>query len=115
MINENLWAVKFSHIPYIKEIDYKPDDTIPQFEEPARITSEGLLILNKDHPGFSLYKDMFAKLMKKSDKQLKKAIDSSKKIKNKNKHEVLLSTLLQVEEERRNKIKKKVVKKLWQQ
>ncbi len=67
VINSKLWAVRFSLLQYIREIEYKPD---PQFktsdEEFGRISKEGILILNKDHKAFSLIKEFLPNLMKRS-------------------------------------------------
>ena len=84
VINDKLWAVKFSFIPFIKEIDYIPVKEIAMFEEPARITNDGLLLLNKDNRGYPICKDMFIKLTNKTDKQLKKERVQALKLKNKN-------------------------------
>jgi len=101
VINKQLWAVKFSFIPFITEIDYKPDPEVPIYEEPGRITNGGLLLLNKDYPGFQVFKDYFPKLMKKKDKQLKKELNNAKLIKNKTDWQNVYTAMLQVESERR--------------
>lgn len=103
VINPHLWAVKFSFIQFISEIAYKPDPEIQPYEEPGRITNDGLLILNKDHPGFPILKDLFPKLMKKKDRQLKKELNNSLLMKNKTDWQNLYASMLQVEAERRTK------------
>jgi len=103
VINKHLWAVKFSFLPYISEIDYKPDDEIPAYEEFGRVTNEGLLILNKDYPGFRILKDLLPKLMKKKDKELIKEIKASQALKNKSDWQNVYAAMLQVEAERRKK------------
>ena len=45
VINKHLWAVKFSLLPFIKEIEYRPVESIPIEEEPGRIAEGGILIL----------------------------------------------------------------------
>lgn len=105
IINDNLIAVKFSMIPWIKEIDYKPDGVIPAHEEFGRVTSDGVLLLNKDYPGFKIFKEWMPKLMKKNDKQLKKEIKAGKELNNKTDWQTAYSAMLQVEFERRLKEK----------
>ncbi|KMY49237.1 hypothetical protein [Peribacillus loiseleuriae] len=106
VINKELWAVKFCFLPYITEIDYLPDPEIPMFEEPGRITNDGLMLLNKDHKGYPLLKGMFPKLMKKSNKQLKKELFLGKRLKNKTANQILYASMVQVEIERRSRLKK---------
>lgn len=103
VINSHLWAVKFSFLPFISEINYVPDAKIPIHEESGRITNEGILILNKDYPAFHILKDWFPKLMEKKDRQLKKEIEASKVLKNKNDWQNAYASMLQVEIERRLK------------
>lgn len=108
IINKNLWAVKFSHLPYIEEIDIEPDALMPLEEEPGRIASGGLMILNKDYPGFNILKDFFPRLMKKKDKQIDKDLQNFRLRKTLTEWESLYHAMLQVEKERR--IKERAVK-----
>jgi len=103
IINPHLWAVRFSFLPFISEIDYKPDSEIPAFEEFGRVTNEGLLILNKDYPGYKILKEWLPKLMNKKDKQLYKEIKASQALKNKTDWQTVYALMLQVEAERRKK------------
>lgn len=105
VINKDLWAVKFSFLPFISEIDYKPDDEVPTHEDSGRITNDGILILNKDYVGFNILKEHFPKVMKKKDKQLKKEIKASQALKNKTDWQMVYYAMLQIEAERRNKLK----------
>lgn len=103
VINKHLWAVKFSFLPFINEIDYKPDSEIPAYEEFGRVTNDGLLILNKDYPGYKIFKEWLPKLMKKKDKQLNKEIKAAQALKNKTDWQIVYALMLQVESERRVK------------
>jgi hypothetical protein len=105
VINKNLWAVKFSFLPFISEIDYKPDPDIPAYEEFGRATNDGILILNKDYAGFNILKEHIPKVMKKKDKQLKKEIKASQALKNKTDWQNVYYAMLQIEAERRKKEK----------
>lgn len=112
VINNHLWAVRFSFLPYISEIDYKPDSEVPAYEESGCIINNGVLLLNKEHPGFEILKDYFPKIMNKTDKQLKKELNNANLIQNKTDWQNLYHSLLQVESERRAKERGE---KLWQQ
>ncbi len=103
VINKHLWAVRFDHLPFISEIDYKPDPGIPAYEEFGRVTNDGVLILNKDYPGFRILKEWIPKIMRKKDKQLLKEVKASKVLKNKTDWQTVYSSMLQVESERRGK------------
>ena len=103
VINKHLWAVKFSYIPFISEIEYKPDGEIPAYQECGRITNDGILILNKDYPGFKFLIDLLSKLMKKRDKHLHKEIKAFQLQKNTSVMDQIYSSGLQVEIERRSK------------
>lgn len=103
IINSHLWAVRFNLIPLIPEIDYKPDSEIPEFEEFGRIVNNGVLLLNKDYKGYSILKEWFPKLMKKTDKQLIKEIKTGQTLNNKSDWELIYALMLQIELERRAK------------
>ncbi len=103
VINPHLWAVRFNLIPLIPEIDYKPDSEIPAYTEFGRVTNDGVLILNKDYPGFRILKEWMPRVMRKKDKQLKKEIKVSQGIKNRTDWQMVYSSMLQVESERRGK------------
>lgn len=103
IINKQLWAVKFSFLPFISEIDYKPDVEVPAFEEFGRATNEGILILNKDYPGYRIFKEWMPRLMKKKDKVLNKEIKASQALNNKTDWQTAYAAMLQVEAERRMK------------
>lgn len=78
IINDNLIAVKFSMIPWIKEIEWKPDYSIPLEEQFGSISEDGVLILNKDYRGYKLISKEILKIMKNTDRKLikiKKRLD----------------------------------------
>ena len=103
VINKNLIAVRFSLIPLIKELDYKPDESIPLNMHPGVNSENGILILNKEYPWYELLKEWMPKLMKKKDKQLNKEIKATKFLKNMTDWQVVYASMLQVELERRTK------------
>ena len=80
VINDKLIAVKFSMIPLIKEIQWKPDDSIPLEEQFGTISDDGILILNKDYSGYKLLSEGIMQIMKNTDKKLikiKKRLDGN--------------------------------------
>ncbi|KAB3534420.1 hypothetical protein F8154_08940 [Alkaliphilus pronyensis] len=103
VINKDLLAVKFSLLPLIKEIDYTPDEEIPLNMQPGVNADGGIMILNKECPGFRIYKEWMPKIMKKKDKQLKREIKAAEALKSKTDWQITYSAMLQVELERRSK------------
>lgn len=63
IIPNKLAAVKFSYIPFISEIDYKPDPDTPAYTEDLRITDQGVLLLNKDRPGYDVLQKIFRQVV----------------------------------------------------
>lgn len=111
VINKNLWAVRFSLLPMIKEIQYEPVSDILLHEQSGSITDNGIMILNKEYPGYQIYKEWIPKIMKKKNKQLKREIKNAGMIKLKTDWQVLYATMLKVEQERRGK---EGVKPIWE-
>ncbi len=111
VINKNLIAVRFTLLPLIKEIDYEPATVIPLQDQSGTISDDGIIILNKEHLGYRVYKEWIPKIMKKKTKQLKKEIRNSEMIKNKTDWQVVYAAMLKVETERREK---EGVKPIWQ-
>ena len=56
VLNKNLWAVRFSLLPYIPQISYKPDPSIPLEQVPGQFGPDGIMVLNKDFKHFELVK-----------------------------------------------------------
>lgn len=111
VINPNLYALKFSHIPYIKEIDYKPYEDIPAYHEPMRIDrANGIILINKDHAGYELVKNALVRAMSKpKNGQLERELLMLKKQKNKDKYMIFYESALMVELERRLYLEKVVL------
>lgn len=101
MINDKLWAVKFSYIPYIQEINYIPDESIPMGEEIGQLLDIGVILLNKENQAYEVYKEWFCKIMDKSNRQIKKILLNDKSFKNKNKWQSLYIEMLKIEQKRR--------------
>lgn len=105
IINKNVAALKFSLIPFIKEIEYTPDNYFPEYEEPIRITDIGLIILNKDYEQYELLKDIMIKVMKKSDRQIKKYLELNMDLKQTDNIKIFYLFAYNTELERRQKRK----------
>lgn len=103
VLTKKLYAVKFSYLPWISDIDIAIDPSIPVTEEPGRITSDGIMVLNKDHPGYLVLKNGFLVLQKKKLKGLKQMMQQTEKVINKTPKQNLYHFMLQVELERRAK------------
>ena len=56
VINKNLWAVRFSLIPFIPQISYKPDPEVPANQVPGQFGPDGIMVLNKDFKHYELVK-----------------------------------------------------------
>ncbi|MBY0124495.1 hypothetical protein [Bacillus sp. S/N-304-OC-R1] len=105
VINKHLWAVKFSLIPYIPQIDYVSDSNTPAYQEPGRITNDGVMLLNKEYKGYKLFRDLYENTMKKTNRQLKKELFVGNAIKNKTPYQIMCYSMIEVELERREKVR----------
>ena len=68
VINNNLWAVRFSYVPQITELEYTRE--LNDLEAAAAYTDDGKLILNKQHEIYSTLKAMVLQIMPNSDQEL---------------------------------------------
>ena len=105
IINENLWAVRYSLIPLIPQIDYKPDPTIPLNHLPSEIFPNGVLLLNKDFKWYEILRKNSVIAMKLTTKQIKMELVKKGRISSKTPAAVVYQYCLMVELERR-KIRK---------
>jgi hypothetical protein len=103
VINDNLLAVHFRFIPFISEIDYHHDPKYPMFEESGCITTDGRVLLNKDHQRFTLYLSVYPGIMQKSEKRINKELASAAKIINKTDEQIIYTSMLKWELARRCK------------
>ncbi len=106
VINPKLLALRFSLIPFIKEIEYKKDDNIESYKEPFRITQEGKIVLNKDNKLYEIIKPRIIEVMKFKDKKLNKKLSELKKIKKPSPNQLSYTFAMQIEFERREKERK---------
>ena len=80
VINENLWSVRFSLIPFIDEIKYNEDITEHNH---FFLANNGIVVLNQDNKLYPHLKDTFSKLINRSNLMLKskiKKLNSKKKL-----------------------------------
>jgi hypothetical protein len=77
VINENLWSIRFSLIPFINEIDYEEDITEHNH---FFLTNNGIVVLNQDNKLYPHLKVIYLKLIKRSNLMLKSKL---KKLNNK--------------------------------
>lgn len=102
-----LTAVKFTWIPFIREIEYKPDNEVPAYTEPLRISDQGVFLLNKDHPGYESLKNVLIPLTRLSDKQLFKKHGKLSNIPSTDKVAEIYKLCVEAEMERRQKAKRR--------
>ena len=76
IINKNLWAVRFSLIPFIPQISYKPDPSFLLEQVPGQFGPDGIMILNKDYRYFELVKKATKAVMRLKTRQINKELDS---------------------------------------
>lgn len=105
IISENLWAVRFSLIPLIPQIDYKPDPAIPLEHLPSQLSPNGILLLNKDFKWYEILQKNSVIAMKLTTKQIKKEITKKCRLPAKTPAAAVYQYCLKAELERR-KIKK---------
>ena len=105
IINENLWAVQYSMIPLIPQIDYQPDPAIPLEHLPSQLARNGVLLLNKDFKWYEILQKNSVIFMKLTTKQIKKEIAQKGRIPAKTPAAAVYQYCLKVELERR-KIKR---------
>ena len=79
IINKYLWAVRFSLIPFIPQISYKPDPAVPLEQVPGQFGPDGIMILNKDYRYFEIVKKGAESVMKLKTRQIEKELDSLRK------------------------------------
>ncbi len=111
IINRDLWAVRFSLIPLIPQINIthregtEPAESLNDLE--LTFTPEGIMVLNKDNKRFSMFRDAACRVMKLTDRQLQKEMKWLATRPPKKPFDVILRYVMMAEVERR-KIKKGV-------
>jgi hypothetical protein len=73
VINNSLWAVRFSYVPQIAELGYTGD--LNGLEAAAAFTDDGKLVLNKQHEIYPTLKAMMLRIMPNSDQELAAKVD----------------------------------------
>ncbi len=101
VINKYLWAVKFSSIPFIKEIYYEPKPDVKCEDDFGFITKQRVLVLNKECKWYPILKEIFPVLMIKSNPILKTEIKRMKNQKPQNINEAVYQIMIKVELRRR--------------
>ena len=75
IINKNLWAVRFSLIPFIPQISYEPDPDVPVDWVSGQLAPGGLMILNKDYRQYERVKRASVSAMNLKTRQINKELD----------------------------------------
>ena len=108
IINKDLWAVRFSLIPMIPQISvtHKEGTTANDLNElELTFTPDGIMILNKDHKFYDLFRKCAVSAMKLKPRQIRKELDDLAKTHSYQPLPVIYRYFLMAELERR-KIKK---------
>ena len=105
IINKSLWAVRFSLIPFIQQISYKPDPSVPLEQVPGQFGPDGIMILNKDFKHFELVKRTTKAVMKLKTRQINKELDSLHRFPTNQPLQVIYRYCLLAELERRKVMK----------
>lgn len=101
IINKYLWAVRFSLIPMIPQLSYKPDPEVPLEQLPGQLTPDGLMILNKDFKFYEKMLKITKTVMKMKDRVIRKEIIEMGKAPVNNPVGVMYQYCLKAELERR--------------
>ncbi len=101
IINRNLWAVRFSLIPLIPQLSYKPDPEVSLEQLPGQLTPDGLMILNKDFKFYEKMRVITLNVMKMNDRVIRKEIIEMGKTPANNPVNVMYQYCLKAEMERR--------------
>lgn len=101
VINKNLWAVKFSLIPFIQEIHYEPADKSKPYSELALYTDDGVVILNKEHQVYMMSRPILDKAMRMPFFKVQKCLKKLEKIQNRNPMENMMCAIYRFEITRR--------------
>ncbi|WP_195199842.1 hypothetical protein [Faecalispora jeddahensis] len=105
IINKSLWSVRFSLIPLIPQISWKPDPNVPLEDMPGQISPSGIIVLNKDFKFYQLLRRGLLAVMKLNPRQLNKEISLNPLDSAKSGKQLIYWMCLNMEDERR-KIKK---------
>ena len=108
IINKDLWAVRFSLIPMIPQISvtHKEGTTANDLNElELTFTPDGIMILNKDHKFYDLFRKCAVSAMKLKPRHIRKELDDLAKTHSYQPLPVIYRYCLMAELERR-KIKK---------
>lgn len=105
IINRNLWAVRFSLIPLIPQINITHREGTEAVESlndlELSFTPEGIMVLNKDNKRFSMFRDAAIQAMKLKDRNLGKELFRLSKIPPAKPFDVIFRYVLMAEAERR--------------
>ena len=105
VINKNLWAVHFSLIPLIPQINYKPDPSIPLEQVTGQFGPDGIMVLNKNFKHFELVKRTTKAVMKLKPRQIRKELDNLHRFPTNQPLQVIYRYCLLTELERRKVVK----------
>lgn len=109
IINKNLWAVRFSLIPMIPQISITHKEgtsPIDLNELELSFTPDGIMILNKDHRFYDLFRKCAVSAMKLKPRQIEKELNTLHRFPKNQPLQVIYRYCLLAELERRKVVKK---------
>ena len=106
VINKNLWAVRFSLIPFMSQISYKPDPEVLIEQVPGQFGPDGIMVLNKDFKHYELVRKATDAVMKLKPRQIRKELDNLGRFPANQPRQVIYRYCLMAELERRKVVKK---------
>lgn len=107
IINKNLWAVRFSLIPFIPQISVSSNYTENLNQEKFLLLDSGIVVLNKDDSMYSLLKTTFKAVMKLNSRQITKELNlyAVGALKKTSPNSIVYHAVLKIEQERRKVVK----------
>ncbi|MBM7562725.1 hypothetical protein [Fusibacter tunisiensis] len=101
VLGKELLAVRFNLIPLMPEIELG-GSVLDEINEFARLTKDGVIVLNKDHPGYEIAKRRMMKIVKMKDYEISFSINYLNEKKSDEPMRELYRTMLIFERDRRS-------------
>jgi len=75
VLNEHLWSVRFSLLPYIPQLNFTVGPDTDMTKEPFGLMPEGIVVLNKDMKTYPQIKAGYLGVMKLNSRQIDKELN----------------------------------------
>ena len=104
VINPHLWAVKFSWLPWLSDLEVNLDPAYSSDEQILAISDEGIVLLNKDNQVYQLYRTYFPRFQHLKPKILRQLLMALESIPHRTSVQEVQKLIIQLELERRKKV-----------